>query len=225
MGSDEEVDSAWLNAKPSHEVFVPAFKMGKYPVTVGLWKRFVESSQHETEAGTLRDPDNHPVTVVSWHEAQAFCGWLTNEWRSTGKIRPDDVVRLPTEAEWEKAARGDDGRIYPWGPTFDPAKVNTYETGIGGTSAVGCFPDGVSPYGCLDTAGNVLEWILSKPKEYPYQDDDRNDPGGDDNRVVRGGAWSYNSSYARCAFRNNLHPVNRSYDIGFRVVVSPGSRS
>jgi len=225
MGSDEEADSLWRSARPRHEVYIPTFRIGKYPVTVGQWKRFVESCRHAASPDSLRDPDNHPVTVVFWHEAQVFCRWLTDEWRKTGKIGPDDVVRLPKEAEWEKAARGGDGRAYPWGPTYGPDKANTDETGIGGTCAVGCFPGGESPYGCLDMAGNVWEWTLSKSQDYPDKDDERNDPSGSDNRVVRGGACGTARGHARCACRNHFFPDLRSGDRGFRVVVSPGSRS
>ncbi len=191
MGSDKTVDKlAYSDESPQHEVSVPAFKIGKYPVTVGQWKRFVEAAQFPGEERALKGVDNHPVVYVSWQDAQAYCQWLTGEWRKCGKIGQGEIVRLPTEAEWEKAARGTDKRIRSWGDDPDPGKANMSETGIGGASAVGIFPTGASPYGCLDMIGNVWEWTQSKWKGYPYRaDDGREELGGNDSRVLRGGAW------------------------------------
>jgi formylglycine-generating enzyme required for sulfatase activity len=115
--------------------------------------------------------------------------------------------------------------VYPWGDAWDAAQCNTWEKGPHETTPVGLYPDGISPNGLLDVAGNVWEWTGSKKRAYPYKTDDgRNEPGGDDNRVVRGGAWYFNQDYARCAYRVVYRPVNRYNIIGFRVVVSPGSR-
>lgn len=211
---------------PQHDVFVPDYKIGKYPVTVKQWRRFVEAMQFKGDARALDDPANHPVASVSWRDAQAYCRWLTAEWRKTGMIGKDEVVRLPTEAEWEKAARGDDRRTWAWGNSFEADKANTIESGIGDTSAVGCFPKGRSPYGCLDMIGNVWEWTQSKAKKYPYRmDDGREDLAGDDPRVVRGGAFYDDEYSARCAFRHASLPDYRYVSVGFRVVVSPGSRT
>jgi iron(II)-dependent oxidoreductase len=111
---------------------------------------------------------------LSWYEAVAFCLWLTERLGEAEQLGDDEVIRLPTEAEWEKAARGADGRRYPWGEEPDPDKANYDETGIGEPCAVGCFVNGASPYGCHDMAGNVWEWCAtqwqsySKPKPYPY---------------------------------------------------------
>jgi formylglycine-generating enzyme required for sulfatase activity len=168
----------------------------------------------------LRDYDNRPVRIVSWNDAQAYCKWLTDEWRKNGKIKNDRLIRLPTEAEWEKAARGNDKRIFSWKGEFDPDKANVRETGIGDTSAVGCFPNGASPYGCLDMSGNVWEWTNSKKEKYPYKNDQRKDGKGD-SFVVRGGSWINFQGDCRAAYRCRYSPLFFSYYIGFRLALSP----
>ena len=132
----------------------------------------------------------------------------------------NQVVRLPSEAEWERAARGTDGRIYPWSGDLDPGRANYAETGIGTTSAVGMFPAGVSPCGALDMAGNVWEWCATK-RQGNYQDyRDDNDLAGGDARVVRGGSFFYGRRYVRCASRFSRDPLDRYDIIGFRVVLA-----
>jgi formylglycine-generating enzyme required for sulfatase activity len=189
--------------------------------------------------------DTHPVVDVTWHDALAYCKWLTETleaWEETPEplatlLREKSwVVTLPSEAEWEKAARSSDGRRYPWGEDPDPNRANYDETGIDATSAVGCFPGGKSPYGVEDLSGNVWEWTRSlwgknlvKPDfGYPYDPDDGRedlDAGDEVRRVVRGGAFGNDTGFVRCASRYNFNPDIRGRLYGFRVVVSPSSRT
>jgi formylglycine-generating enzyme required for sulfatase activity len=204
-------------------------------VTVGQFRAFVEASAYQPgDPDSLRGVDNHPVVGVTWHDGIAYCEWLTAQLLGDSRTPPElrellqsgGRVALPSEAEWEKAARGTHGRIYPWGNAFDPNLANTDEGGIGATSAVGCFPGGASPYGMLDMSGNVWEWTRSQYKEYPYQPlDGREDLQGGDriDRVLRGGSWGGNVRGARCAVRLRLSPNFGFYGIGFRVGVLPSS--
>jgi formylglycine-generating enzyme required for sulfatase activity len=153
---------------------------------------------------------------MSWYEAVAFCRWLSD--------RLGFEVSLPTEAQWERAARHTDGRTYPWGEAEDvSARANVAGTGIGSTSAVGVFPGGMAECGALDMAGNVWEWSRTKAagdyRDYERKVDDVLE--GDERRVVRGGAWDYPVFGARCSGRDGLEPGGRSGFIGFRVVAPP----
>ena len=223
MGDDE-----YDRAKPRHEVTLSAFRIGKYPVTVGQWKRFVVANpDYRYDRDSLQGLDNHPAHDVSWHDARAYCAWLTQEWRRVGKVGAKEEVRLPTEAEWEKAAswvpegKGQK-REYPWGNEWDPTKCNTRESGFGMTSPVGMYPEGASAYGCLDMAGNVWEWTASLYADYPYRKDSQyeNPQAGDNShRVLRGGAFLNDQSVARCAFRSRYFPNLRYVSYGFRVCV------
>ena len=228
MGEDKGSGFSYIDNDPRHPVTLSTYKIGKYPVTVGQWQRFVQATGFKGSENALKSPANHPVVSVSWLDAQEFCRWLTVEWRKCGKIGPDEIVRLSTEAEWEKAASWDEDkgkkRIYSWGDDPDPGKANVSETGIGGTCAVGIFPAGASPYGCLDMAGNVWEWTQSKPEKYPYKLDKREELDRDSRRVLRGGAWGSSEGSARCAYRDGNRPVFRGGSVGLRVVVAPNSR-
>jgi len=153
---------------------------------------------------------DQPVTGVTWSQAQAYAAWVGG--------------RLPTEAQWEKACRGTDGRTYPWGnqnPT--PDLLNYRGTGLDTWSSVGSYPSGASPFGTLDMAGNAWEWTSSAYANYPYNPrDGREDLKSGKSRVVRGGSFNLNAYYVRCAVRFDLSPDNGGGSIGFRVVVSPG---
>ena len=216
------------------------------------------------------DLPNHPVVGITWYEALAFSRWLTERWQAVGLLSDSWVIRLPTEAEWEKGARGsgqvpetalvkpvaavagllsgvglevslrDNGHsqaAYIWGSQPDPNRGNCEESGIKSSSAVGCFPGGVSPYGVEEIAGNVWEWTGSLFGQwdsqsgshkhifgYPYRlDDDREDltKGTDWSRVVRGGSYYNESRYMRCSFRGRDLPDYPSWYYGFRVCLSP----
>jgi len=247
---------AWLEAeKGVFEVHVAEFAIGKYPVTNAQFACFIEAGgygerRYWTEAGWAWKEENEvtrprfwddvrfngpnrPVVGVSWYEAVAYCNWLTERWREEGVIGPDEVVRLPTEAEWEKAARGTDGRIWPWGNEWDTGKCNSGENEIDTTTPVGVYPAGASPYGVLDMVGNVWEWCSTlwgedwrKPDYgYPYRPDDgREDLEAEGARILRGGSWLDFRELARCASRLRDLPDLRLDVVGFRVVVSPGPR-
>ena len=174
-----------------------------------------------------REYPNRPVTGVCWFEAAAYCNWLTEQLRAAPQASnflplSESIVRLPTEAEWEKAARGGDARHYPWGDEdWDAQRANIGESGIGHSTPVGMYPVGATPSALLDLAGNVWEWTSTLYRPYPYRPDDgREDLGAEGSRVVRGGSWGDNQRYVRCAFRVRNIPVDFVNNVGLRVVVS-----
>ncbi len=220
MGSDKTKDSqAYDNELPQHRVTLAAYQMAQFPVTVAEYGSFVRAGQKEPQnwQSQLERPD-HPVVYVSWHDAVAYAAWLAE---LTGQ-----PWRLPTEAEWEKAVRGTDGRIYPWGNGWDKTRANTSDGGPGTTTPVGSYPTGASPCGAQDLAGNVWEWTSSLFKPYPYNSNDgREQPESTDNRVLRGGSWNYDPRRARAAYRVNCTPDIFYGDGGFRVVLAAAAGS
>ncbi len=215
------------------------YLISRYPVTVAQYQVFVkagrygdgadrywsEAGRHWREEERIAGPesyderfkiDNHPQVRVSWFEAMAFCNWLSEK---TG-----ESIGLPTEAQWERAARSTDGRIYPWGgDVLDPSRhANISETEFSATSAVGLFPAGNTECGAADCVGNVWEWCRTVWRE-DYTDYEKlvdDDLAGEVPRLVRGGSWNYFRDVARCAYRNGFNPFYRNPTLsGF---VAPG---
>ena len=219
--------------QPQHQIDLPGYLIARLPVTVRQYGAFVEGGgyreqRHWTAAGWIwrtgkqrsapdywtevtwaRDP-GLPVVGVSWYEANAYCRWLSEI--------TDCGYRLPTEAEWEKAARGHDGRIYPWGNEFQPDYCNARPGGIGRTSPAGQHsPAGDSPNGCVDMAGNASEWTSSKFAAYPFDAaDGREAQEGDAERVTRGGSWHSPILRVRAVSRGLNNPDFADNDLGFR---------
>jgi formylglycine-generating enzyme required for sulfatase activity len=221
-----------------HTLALPAFALAQTPTTNALYGAYVATSGGRAPI-TWRGPQppdalrDHPVVDVSWEEASAFCAWLNDQIVDIGywildysdrqsKIQnPKSKIRLPTEAEWEQAARGTDGRAFPWGDEWDGQRANTREAGLGGTTPVGSYPGGASPYGCLDMAGNVWEWTSSLDALYPYTAaDGREDPRAPGRRILRGGCYANPHGFARCACRFRLLPTVRNPFLGFRLACS-----
>lgn len=281
MGSPAEDRDAYDAEKPAHRLELPAFRIGRYPITNTQYRPFVEAEGYHqeqwwTEIGRAwrrgaeadlsvidfddedlkkryadwlarrpaarrdrpfwwDDPQwgaaTRPVVGVTWYEAVAYCHWLTARLREAGKLARNACVRLPNEAEWEKAARGPDGWRWPWGNGWEEDHANTEEAGLGQTSPVGLFPKGASrPYGVHDLAGNVWEWTgslwgrtsIRRPDyRYPYDPrDGRNPEDASSPFVVRGGSWFNDRLTARGATRGRLLPVLFNDGLGFRVVIS-----
>jgi len=236
---DHEVES---DNQPREYEVPDVYQLSKYPVTYAQFEVFINdpegfaaarwwdglsaSDGHKSAPGDQRFKyRNHPRENVSWYHAMAYCRWLS--WCLTGKYYELEQigewpVRLPMEYEWEIAARGTDGRIYPYGGEFDAAKGNTKETGIGQTSAVGIFLAGASPYGALDMSGNVWEWcqdVWHDNYEGAPTDGSAWVDGGDQERkVLRGGSWYDVPVGCRSAHRDRDAPDGIYDGVGFRVV-------
>jgi len=268
---------------PQHEEksITQPYLISRYPVTNAQFQAFVDDPDGyrnnrlwtkagrqwrgqrtgPEKAGGVYDLPNHPVVMVTWYEAVAFCNWLNDKFHVPGSAlrgsapkgskfhvwrngRPETCnmerepwnIRLPTEAEWEKAAswaeeqesHGAEGkkRLWSWGDEFNTEKCNMADTGIGSTCAVGLFPGGDSPYGCADMVGNVWEWCQSKwvanYQNYDRGVQERESLEGSDSRVMHGGAFNFILRFVRCACRLWYNPDDLYWNIGFRLVVSPG---
>ena len=210
---------------PQRVVNLPAYHIDKYEVTNKDYKRFVDATGHRAPYNKKHDTiynwkngrytenlDDHPVVMVDWRDADAYCKW-------TGK-------KLPTEAEWEKAARGTDGRLWPWGNEYElkypdmATKANTHEFRVLMTMPVGSFPNGASPYGVMDMAGNVFEWTSSWYKGYPGTKN-KHPFYGETMKVSRGGGfmtptYPYSLTFSRSA----LSPERKHRTTGFRCAKS-----
>jgi len=233
MGAEAYDNLADAHEKPQHTISLPEYYIGKYPVTNAEYQYFRKDTGKPSPAGWRngkypQNTNNHPVVEISWYDARDYCQWLAK--------KSNKRYRLPTEAEWEKAARGDKGFRYPWGNTFDPACCNSKNSPALArpsegreilTTSVGTFSTlgGDSPYGCADMAGNVWEICSTKwDFEYPYSTTDgRDDLAGDDlGRVVRGGSWFDNEpeKWLRCTARIRINPWHKRIYWGFRCVLA-----
>ncbi|MCJ7513055.1 MAG: formylglycine-generating enzyme family protein [Anaerolineales bacterium] len=251
MGSDS---SSYANERPVHTVFLDAYWIDQTEVTNDMFGAFVAQTGYQADAENagssygydpntgktertqgagwqhplgpdsgLSDLAEHPVVHVSWNDARAYCEWAGR--------------RLPTEAEWEKAARGTDGRTFPWGNAFDGSRLNSADVNLGAgrgnsdfddgfqlTSPVGSYPQGASPYGALDLVGNVWEWVNDWVDEAYYQSSPSANPGGPDSgeyRVLRGGSWHDPEDGNRAAYRGWASPADTDITLGFRCGLTP----
>ncbi|MBE0670808.1 MAG: formylglycine-generating enzyme family protein [Anaerolineales bacterium] len=217
MGSDDEIipeihqSPSYYDNQPQHTVLLDAFWIDKFEVTNGQYKRCVSEQvcdlpvilKSPTRSAYYNDSvfDDYPVIYVDWYKAKAYCEWAGR--------------RLPTEAEWEKAARGTDGRIYPWKDTLPNDVLVNYNSLNRDTTPVGMYPGGQSPYGAEDMAGNVWEWVNDWYVDTYYQNSPRSNPMGPDAgepnsghaRVLRGGSWYYREGSPRSIFRFGVLPA------------------
>ena len=199
------------------QVDVGMFYIGKYPVTVAEYHYALKAQNiraPEAWSAQMARPD-HPVTRISWKAALAYVAWLA---QVTG-----ESWRLPTEEEWEKAARGTDGRSYPWGSVWDAARANTEEGGPGDTTPVGAYPGGASPYGVLDMAGNVNEWCGIPPDSPLFRPGAWTGEAPKSGGYLAGGGWDESSDHARAAYRSRLLMGSQTDDTGFRLVRQPAT--
>jgi formylglycine-generating enzyme required for sulfatase activity len=206
---------------PAHQVYLDTYWIYKTEVTNGMYAKCVragvcgspEKSRSETVSSYYGNSSyaDYPVIYVNWFAADTYCRWAGG--------------RLPTEAEWEKAARGTDSRLFPWGndpPSSQLANVGEY---VGDTTRVGSYPGGISPYGLLDMAGNVYEWVSDWFSTNYYADSPYRNPqgpsssSGEPRRSVKGGNWFWQGGYASSAYHDWWEPDQRSTDVGFRCVL------
>lgn len=229
MGSNDD----FQDEEPQRRVYLDAYWIYKHEVTVAQYRKFCGATGRQMpDAPWWGWKDDHPIVSVTWHDAKAYADWAG--------------VALPTEAQWEKAARGTDGRAYVWGDQWPPppkvgnfadetAKrkdkgwsiISGYDDGYAETSPVGVFPAGASPYGCLDMAGNVWEWCADWYDENYYAKAPSRNPKGPQrgvNRVLRCGSWHYGSGdFFRASYRLSYYPDDRNNGLGFRCVLPVGS--
>jgi iron(II)-dependent oxidoreductase len=211
---------------PPQRIDVPMFRIGVYPVTNREYARFLAANPDHPAPHYWRDPrfnnPSLPAVGVTWHDAAAYCAWLTREALSAGLIKPGVVIRLPLEAEWEKAAtwgpQARRKRAFPWGDTWDAARANTAEArGAWLTTPVGCYPGGVSQYGVHDMTGNIWEWTASEYSSYPGSRQAQHQAG---QLVLRGSSCVSAPVNARATYRgSHLPPHYWRYHLGFRIVV------
>jgi formylglycine-generating enzyme required for sulfatase activity len=231
MGSDPARDplaydnERWPGTAGQATVDLPAFFIGRYEVTVAQFGAFVDATGHRVDERTLRAPANHPVVMITWPDALAYCRWLEEQVKSSTKtpprlqalLREGWRVGLPSEAQWEKAGRGADGRIYPWGNELRRDRANF---GRAAAAPVGSIPCPECAFGLSDMSGNVWEWTRSPYQPYPYDpSDDRKNLEADALWVMRGGSFADAERNVRAAIRGGADPGARRPFIGFRLAL------
>lgn len=263
MGSPVDDDQIDDDEKPQHTLDIPYdYWMGKTPITNEQFEEFVRATSYQTNAEKegwawvwmvkeksweeveganwrhplgpnrdLGDLEKHPVVSVNFHDARAYCQWLNMQ--ASTDLPEGYHFRLPSEAEWEKAARGPDGRLWPWGNRFEPAFCNSKEGGSDSVIAVGAYaPQSDSLYGVSDMCGNIWEWTTTlwgneryvRAFVYPYRlGDGRDNQQADDNfyRIIRGGSFKDNQHTLRSACRDLDPPLFSLNNLGIRVMVAP----
>ena len=241
MGSTD-ADTKWDDEKPQHRVTLPTYEIGKTEVTNAQFRPFVDGDGYTNRAywddtgwqwctenkrvqpsywnDAQWNGDQQPVVGITWYEAMAYARWLSAQ---TGQN-----FRLPSEAEWEKAARGSNGFIYPWGNTWEANRANSSESNLGKTTPVGQYPTGASSYGALDMAGNVWEWTRSIYTPYPYNSTDGRENVSDPAQklfTMRGGSWDYESLFLRAVNRYYGSPALDVRNVGVRLARHPDSKT
>jgi formylglycine-generating enzyme required for sulfatase activity len=209
----DESSSAYTNEKPVHEVYLDAFWIDKYEISNHQYKKCVESgncSKPNDEALFNNSRfENFPVVNITWNQAKEYCIWAKRD--------------LPTEAQWEKAARGTKGQIYPWGNFPPNNKTANFNNIIGKSTMSGNYPDGTSYFGSHDMAGNVWEWVNDwYSKDYYFSQSVWNNPEGADSiqlKVIRGGSWSSPAGQLRSSYRSWYIFDSSNLDIGFRCAM------
>ena len=220
MGDDK---SQYDDERPAYKVFLPEYQIARVPITNAQYALYLQDVKNTK----VRPPDywlgnsvppgleNHPVVRLSWYDAITYCRWL-------GK-KIEKVINLPSEAEWEKAAKGNQGkREYPWGNAWRPRRCNSFDLGLNDTTPVGLFLNGESHYGLLDMSGNVWEWtrtVWDNRSKYPYDQDTDDNLSDELPRILRGGSFQSPSNLVRCTYRHWFYPLRKFRDYGFRVVV------
>ncbi|MES3008365.1 MAG: SUMF1/EgtB/PvdO family nonheme iron enzyme [Pseudomonadota bacterium] len=233
MGSNPLIDpmafenERWSEGRRQGTVDLPAFYISRYEVTVAQFRAFVDDSGYRADPVALQGELNHPVSFVSWTDALAYTRWLGEQLKNSPQT-PASIkqllvdgwrLTLPDEAQWEKAARGTDSRIYPWG---NQARRDRANYSGSGTMAVGSFDCPECAYGLSDMSGNVWEWTRSPYQPLPFDSsNDRENLAEDALWVMRGGAFNDAENNARAAVRGAADPGARRAFIGFRVVISP----